>query len=149
VPLRFEDFVLDPDRCELRRAGNLIAVEPQVFDLINYLVCRRDRVVTKDELLDEIWGGRVVSESTLTSRINAARRALSDSGDEQRLVRTIARKGFRFIGAVQDQPAAPAPPGVTADRTEAGTAAGETPTVPRPAPRRSIDRQSRYYRSRT
>ena len=101
--MRFEDFLLDPDRRELRRAGELVAVEPQVFDLIDYLVCRRDRVVTKDELLDEIWGGRAVSESTLTSRINAARRALGDSGDEQRLVRTIARKGFRFIGAVQDQ----------------------------------------------
>ena len=108
LPLRFEDFSLDPDRRELRRAGDLVAVEPQVFDLIDYLVSRRDRVVTKDELLDEIWGGRAVSESTLTSRINAARRALGDSGDEQRLVRTIARKGFRFVGTVEDQPDTPA-----------------------------------------
>ena len=82
--------------------ATLVAVEPQVFDLIDYLVRRRERVVTKDELLDEIWGGRAVSELTLTSRINAARRALGDSGDEQRLVRTIARKGFRFVGTVQD-----------------------------------------------
>jgi len=110
LPLCFEDFSLDPDRRELRRAGDLVAVEPQVFDLIDYLVSRRDRVVTKDELLDKIWGGRAVSESTLTSRINAARRALGDSGDAQRLVRTIARKGFRFIGTVEDQPDTPAVP---------------------------------------
>ena len=78
----------------------LVAVEPQVFDLIDYLVRNRERVVTKDDLLDAVWNGRVVSESTLTSRINAARRALNDSGDEQRLIRTVARKGLRFVGAV-------------------------------------------------
>ncbi|HEX6216419.1 MAG TPA: winged helix-turn-helix domain-containing protein, partial [Vicinamibacterales bacterium] len=94
--------MLDPERRELRRAGALVAVEPQVFDLINYLVSNRERVVTKDDLLDAVWNGRVVSESTLTSRINAARRALSDSGDEQRLIRTVARKGLRFVGAVGD-----------------------------------------------
>jgi TolB-like protein/cytochrome c-type biogenesis protein CcmH/NrfG len=98
---QFEDFVLDPNRRELRRAGKLVAVEPQVFDLINYLVCNRDRVVTRDNLLDAIWNGRIVSESTLASRINAARRALNDSGDEQRLIRTVARKGVRFVGRVE------------------------------------------------
>ncbi len=76
LPFQFEDFVLDPDRRELRRAGALVAVEPQVFDLIDYLVRNRERVVTKDDLLDAVWNGRVVSESTLTSRINAARRAV-------------------------------------------------------------------------
>jgi len=93
--------VLDPDRRELSRAGQPVALEPQVFDLIGYLVRHRDRVVTRDDLLDAIWNGRVVSESTLTSRINAARRALNDSGEEQRLIRTIARKGLRFVGAVE------------------------------------------------
>jgi TolB-like protein len=102
LALGFEDFTLDPERRELRRAGDLVAVEPQVFDLIDYLVRRRDRVVSKDELLDAIWGGRAVSESTLTSRINAARRALADSGEAQRLVRTVARKGFRFVGTVRE-----------------------------------------------
>jgi TolB-like protein/cytochrome c-type biogenesis protein CcmH/NrfG len=101
LTFQFEDFVLDPDRRELRRAGTLVAVEPQVFDLINYLVCNRDRVVTRDNLLDAIWNGRVVSESTLSSRINAARRALNDSGGEQRLIRTVARKGVRFVGRVE------------------------------------------------
>jgi len=100
LPIAFEDYVLDPDRRELRRAGTLVAVEPQVFDLIHFLVRNRDRVVTRDNLLDAIWNGRVVSESTLASRINAARRALNDSGKEQRLIRTVARKGVRFVGAV-------------------------------------------------
>ena len=117
MPFHFEDFVLDPDRRELRRAGALVAVEPQVFDLINYLVRNRERVVTKDDLLDAIWNGRVVSESTLTSRINAARRALGDSGDEQRLIRTVARKGFRFVGAVEIGPTQP--PSAVADASEA------------------------------
>ena len=76
----FEDFALDPARRELRRAGSVIEVEPQVFDVICHLVRERERVVTKDELLDAIWNGRVVSESTLTTRINAARKALGDSG---------------------------------------------------------------------
>jgi len=101
LPFQFENFVFDPDRRELRRAGELVAVEPQVFDVINYLICNRDRVVTRDNLLDAVWKGRVVSESTLSSRINAARRALSDSGDEQRLIKTVARKGLRFVGAVE------------------------------------------------
>ena len=98
LAFHFEDFSLDPDRRELRRADALVAVEPQVFDLIHYLLRERARVVSKDDLLDAIWNGRAVSNSTLTSRINAARRALGDSGSEQRLIRTVSRKGFRFVG---------------------------------------------------
>jgi TolB-like protein len=101
LPFQFEDFALDPDRRELKRAGMPVAVEPQVFDLIEYLIRNRNHVVTRDNLLDAIWNGRVVSESTLASRINAARRALNDSGDEQRLIRTVARKGLRFVGTVE------------------------------------------------
>ena len=93
--------MLDAGRRELRRAGSLVAVEPQGFDLIDYLVRHRDRVVTRDDLLDAIWNGRVVSESTLSSRINAARRALNDTGEEQRLIRTFARKGVRFVGEAE------------------------------------------------
>jgi TolB-like protein/cytochrome c-type biogenesis protein CcmH/NrfG len=117
LPFQFEDFVLDPDRRELRRDGALVAVEPQVFDLINYLVQHRDRVVSKDDMLDAVWNGRVVSESTLSSRINAARRALRDSGDEQRLIRTVARKGVRFVGVVAG--AAQPSPTATTDRGHA------------------------------
>ena len=96
----FEDRTLDIGRREFRRGSRQIAVEPQVFDLLVYLVQNRDRVVTKDDLLDAVWGGRFVSESNLTTRINAARKAVGDSGEEQRLIRTVARKGFRFVGAV-------------------------------------------------
>ena len=97
----FADHMLDADLRELRRGPEPVAVEPQVFDLLIYLVQNRDRVVSKDDLIASVWGGRVVSESTLTSRINAARKAVGDSGREQKLIRTIARKGFRFVGDVQ------------------------------------------------
>jgi TolB-like protein/tetratricopeptide (TPR) repeat protein len=94
----FEEFVLDTDRRELRRDGLLVAVEPQVFDLIAFLVVNRHRVVSRDDVLEAVWHGRIVSESTLTTRINAARRALGDSGHAQRLIRTIHSRGFRFVG---------------------------------------------------
>jgi len=94
-------LTLDSDRRELRRGSELIPVQPQVFDLLLYLVQNRDRVVSKDDLIRAIWGGRIVSDSTLNSRINAARKAVGDSGDSQTLIRTIARKGLRFVGAMQ------------------------------------------------
>ena len=98
VPFLFEDFVLDNERRELRAGGTIVPIEPQVFDLLVYLIENRDRVVSKDDLIASVWDGRIVSDSTLDSRINRARKALRDSGKEQRLIRTIARKGFRFIG---------------------------------------------------
>ena len=96
----FADHVLDTDRRELRRGAEPIAVEPQVFDLLIYLVENRDRVVSRDDLIASVWGGRIVSDSTLATRINAARKALGDSGVAQKLIRTIARKGLRFVGEV-------------------------------------------------
>ena len=99
----FAGYTLDTDRRELRRSGDAIAVEPQVFDLLVYLVDNRDRVVSKDDLIASVWCGRIVSDSTLTSRINAARRAVGDTGQAQKLIRTIARKGFRFVGDVRAQ----------------------------------------------
>ena len=97
----FGDCEIDVDRRELRRAKLSVHVEPQVFDLLVYLVVNRDRVVSKDDLIASVWGGRIVSDSTLTTRINAARTAVGDSGEEQKLIRTIARKGLRFVGAVR------------------------------------------------
>jgi TolB-like protein len=108
VEFLFSDFKLDTDRRELHRGSGAIALEPQVFDLLVYLVQNRDHVVSKDDLLCSIWGGRIVSDSTLTSRINAARKAVGDSGEEQKLIRTIARKGFRFVGDVRGPTAEPA-----------------------------------------
>ena len=99
---RFGDHVLDTDRREFRRGTELIALEPQVFDLLVFLMRNRDRVVSKDELIDSIWDGRIVSDSTLTTRLNAARRAVNDSGAEQRVIRTVQRKGVRFVGEVRE-----------------------------------------------
>ena len=98
----FGDCVLDSDRRELSRGGEAVAVGPQVFDLLLCLIDNRDRVVSKDELFDVIWRGRTVSDSTLASHVNFARRALGDTGEEQRLIRTISRKGFRFVGEVTE-----------------------------------------------
>jgi TolB-like protein len=103
VKFVFENHVLDIGRRELSRGGESVAVEPQVFDLLLYLLENRDRVVSKDDVFGHVWEGRIVSESTLTSRINAVRNAVGDTGREQRLVRTVARKGFRFIGEVRVQ----------------------------------------------
>jgi class 3 adenylate cyclase len=99
----FEDFRLDTVRRELRRSGALIALQPQVFDLLEYAIRNRDRVVSKDDLLAAVSNGRIVSESTLSTRINAARNAIGDSGEEQRLIRTAHGKGIRFVGAVHEQ----------------------------------------------
>jgi TolB-like protein len=101
----FAGHTLDTDRRELRRGSETVVLQPQVFDLLVYLVQNRDHVVTKDDLIDAIWGGRVVSDSTLTSRVNAARRAVCDSGEEQKLIRTVARKGLRFVGFVSTREA--------------------------------------------
>jgi TolB-like protein len=100
----FGDYALDPDRRELTRHTDAVAIGPKVFDLLLFLVKNRDHVVSKDALLDAVWAGRIVSESTLTSHINAVRKAIGDNGEEQRLVRTFARKGFRFVGDVREAP---------------------------------------------
>jgi len=98
----FEDCVLDTDRRELHRKNSLVAVEPQVFDLLVHLMQHRERVVTRDDLLAAVWHGRIVSESALANRINAARGAIGDAGSEQRLIKTLPRKGLRFVAAVRE-----------------------------------------------
>ena len=98
MPYNFDEYVLDTGRRELRRGAELIDAEPQVFDLLLYLIENQDRVVSGEELFDAVWQGRIVSLSTLTSRINAARRAIGDSGAKQKLIKTIPRKGYRFAG---------------------------------------------------
>jgi TolB-like protein len=99
----FEDYALDTDRRELRHGAVAVPVEPQVFDLLAFLIKNRDRVASKDDLVAAIWGGRIVSESALTTRINAARCAIGDSGAKQRLIKTLARKGLRFVGTVREE----------------------------------------------
>lgn len=97
-----EDFELDVDQYDLRRSGEQVRVEPQVFDVLVYLVEHRERVVPRTELLDEIWGDRFVSDSALSSRIKAARQALDDDGSAQRMIRTVHGRGFQFVGRVTE-----------------------------------------------
>ena len=109
----FEDFALDTDRRELRRGFDAISLAPQVFDLLAHLIRNRERVVSKDDLVATIWNGRAISDSALTTRINAARSVIGDSGEQQRLIRTLLRKGVRFVGEVREQtPTADAAPAV-------------------------------------
>ena len=109
----FDEYALDTDRRELRRGEGLLPVEPKVFDLLTHLIGRRDRVVSKDDLIAGVWMGRIVSDSALTSCINAARVAIGDSGESQRLIKTLRRKGVRFVGTVREEnsPAGLALPG--------------------------------------
>ena len=98
----FEDYAFDTDRRELHRGADVVSVAPQVFDLLDYLIRNRERVVSKDDLINAIWNGRIVSDAALTTRLNAARSAIGDSGEEQRLIKTLPRKGFRFVGPVRE-----------------------------------------------
>ena len=98
----FEEYALDTDRRELHRGAALVSIAPQVFDLLNHLIRNRERVVSKDDLINVIWNGRSVSDAALTTRLNVARSAVGDSGDEQRLIKTLPRKGFRFVGPVRE-----------------------------------------------
>ena len=105
VIYRFDGSAFDTERRELRHAGVLCPLEPQTFDLLEYLIRNRGRVVSRDDVLKAVWHGRIVSEAVLDTRINAARRAIGDNGIEQRLIRTIRTKGFRFIGEVEEDEA--------------------------------------------
>jgi adenylate cyclase len=110
----FENFTLDTDRRELVRAADLVPLEPKVFDLLVYLIRNHERVVSKDDLISSVWDGRIVSESTMTACINGARCAIGDSGEKQRLIKTLPRKGVRFVGLVQE--ARPAKQSVFSDK---------------------------------
>jgi TolB-like protein len=142
----FGRYRLDIERRELRHGGAAVHVEPQVFDLLVYLLEHRDRVVTKDDLIGSVWGNRIISESTLTSRINAARNAIGDTGKGKTLIRAVPRKGFRFVGDVQAQ---------VAVSIATGPAMAGGPESDGPAERRAIavlpftnmsgDRQQEYF----
>ena len=122
----FEGYAFDTDRRELRNGPDLVPLEPQVFDLLSYLIEHRERVVSKDDLLAAIWDGRSVSESSMTSRINAARTAIGDTGEQQRLIKTLMRKGFRFVAAVSEE--GPRPDGAARARSD-GLALPEKPSI--------------------
>ncbi|WP_431017262.1 winged helix-turn-helix domain-containing tetratricopeptide repeat protein [Bradyrhizobium pachyrhizi] len=126
----FEEYALDTDRRELHRGTDMVSVAPQVFDLLDFLIRNRDRVVSKDDVIHAIWNGRSVSDAALTTRLNAARSAIGDSGEQQRLIKTLPRKGFRFIGAVREE------------RTTASAARGAEPIEPRQPPLKLPDKPS-------
>jgi TolB-like protein/Tfp pilus assembly protein PilF len=113
LAFRFGDMALDGVRRELRSGSAVRSIEPQVFDLLEFLVTNRDRVVSRDDLLAAVWNGRIVSDSAIDARINAARRAIGDDGEHQRWIRTIARKGFRFVGDVREDLGSTSPSGRT------------------------------------
>jgi len=133
VEFVFGDYRLDVDRRELRRGAELIAIEPQVFDILVYLLQNRERVVSKDDLLAAVWGGRIVSESTLGSRVAAVRKAIGDRGKGERLIRTVSRKGLRFVGPVREQPnpvsSLSNPPTVAAAQPRLGLALPDRPSI--------------------
>jgi TolB-like protein len=140
LDFRFGDFEIDIARQELRRAGRLVPIEPQVFDLLVLLVRNRDRIVSKDELIETIWQGRIVSEAALSSRISAARRAVGDDGQSQSLIRTQHKRGFRFVGDVDgyaptatEATALPSQPDVAnADMAKVAAQPSGTPALPLP-----------------
>jgi DNA-binding winged helix-turn-helix (wHTH) protein len=98
----FEEYAFDTDRRELHRGADVVSIAPQVFDLLDYLIRNRERVVSKDDLINAIWDGRIISDAALTTRLNVARTVIGDSGDEQRFIKTLPRKGFRFVGVVHE-----------------------------------------------
>src|SRR5688572_26175978 len=101
VVIRFGQCAIDLDRMEIELGGAPQPVQPQVFEVIAYLASNRDRVVSKEELLDNVWGDRFVGESALTSRIKSARQALGDSGASQSVIRTVHGRGYRFVASVE------------------------------------------------
>jgi TolB-like protein len=128
----FEDYTFDTDRRELHRGAEVVSIAPQVFDLLDYLIRNREHVVSKDDLISAVWNGRIVSDAALTTRLNAARSAIGDTGEKQRLIKTLPRKGFRFVGTVQEaQRLAVEPVGSAAH-------GGDTKPVRASAPRLSI-----------
>jgi TolB-like protein len=98
----FEDYTFDTERRELCRGADAVSITPQVFDLLDYLIRNRERVVSKDDLIGAVWSGRIVSDAALTTRLNAVRSAIGDTGETKRLIKTLPRKGFRFVGAVEE-----------------------------------------------
>lgn len=130
---RFADYEIDAGQQELRRGEEVVHIEPQVFDLLIHLVRHRDRIVSKDELIETIWNGRIVSEAALSSRINAARKAIGDTGNAQTFIKTLHKRGFRFVGEVIDEvplaPRAPAAPAARPAEHETAAAPHGPPSI--------------------
>jgi adenylate cyclase len=127
----FEDYALDTERRELRRGHELVAIEPKVFDLLAFVIENRQRVVSRDDLIARVWDGRIVSESALARCIYGARSTIGDSGEVQRLIKTLPAKGVRFVGVVREEqePSAAAQAGVEAGKPGATLPLPDRPSV--------------------
>ena len=124
---RFDTFELETDRFELRDAGVAVPLEPRVFALIAYLVANRERMVSREELIEKVWEGRVVSDAAISSRIKKARKALGDDGRSQRLIQTVHGQGFRFVGSLSAD--ADASEDIGADQPRPATSAESCPRI--------------------
>ena len=122
LALLLRRLALDTERRELRRGDAPVAVEPKVFDLLAYVIENRGRVVSRDDLIAHVWGGRIVSEAAIARCINGARNAIGDSGEAQRLIKTLQRKGLRFVGVVREE------------KAPSGSAAAAATAAERPIP---------------
>ncbi|WP_338699754.1 MULTISPECIES: winged helix-turn-helix domain-containing tetratricopeptide repeat protein [unclassified Bradyrhizobium] len=144
----FEEYALDTDRRELHRGAEVVSVTPQVFDLLDFLIRNRERVVSKDDVIEAIWNGRSVSDAALTTRLNVARSAIGDSGEQQRLIKTLPRKGFRFVGAVREDrgPASAATAGAELERPKPTVALPDKPSIAvLPFQNLSADPEQEYF----
>ncbi|MGY4568590.1 adenylate cyclase [Bradyrhizobium pachyrhizi] len=143
----FEEYVFDTDRRELHRGASLVSITPQVFDLLDYLIRNRERVVSKDDLISAVWNRRIVSDAALTTRINAARASIGDDGERQRLIKTLPRKGFRFVGAVHEgqKPATSSSSTAQSDGTEQAVSPPRLSIVVLPFVNLSGDPEQDYF----
>ncbi|WP_166296584.1 winged helix-turn-helix domain-containing tetratricopeptide repeat protein [Bradyrhizobium sp. 2S1] len=144
----FEEYALDTDRRELHRGAEVVSVTPQVFDLLDFLIRNRERVVSKDDVIDAIWNGRSVSDAALTTRLNVARSAIGDSGEQQRLIKTLPREGFRFVGAVREDrgPASAATAGAELELSKPTVALPDKPSIAvLPFQNLSADPEQEYF----
>ena len=129
VLFQFDKFLLDTERRELSGGdGGTVHVEPQVFDLLLHLVWNANRVVSKDELIERVWNGRAVSDAALNSRINAARRAIGDTGERQAIIRTVQRRGFLLAAEVRTGASGAAVATRQHDATPPGSALPDNPS---------------------
>jgi TolB-like protein/Flp pilus assembly protein TadD len=142
----FEEYAFDTDRRELHLGTDVVSIAPQVFDLLHYLIRNRERVVSKDDLIGAVWNGRSVSDAALTTRLNVARNAIGDTGQEQRLIKTLPRKGFRFIGPVQEEGSTRPAFDIGVEPDERALALPDKPSIAvLPFENMSDDREQEYF----
>jgi TolB-like protein len=142
----FSGCVLDTERRELRRGADLVPLSPQVFDLLHYLIRNREHVVSKDDLIAAVWEGRITSDAALTTRLSVARSAIGDSGEEQRLIKTLPRKGLRFVGEVREQQEAETAVAGIAELLKPTLALPDKPSIAiLPFTNMSDDREQEYF----